>query len=66
MSREGISGGGCETAELSRLMVQRIQQASDIVEGLAFQPMQGRLAQLLLGHFGDAVDKRAKDNPGTD
>ncbi len=39
--------------ELSRLMVQRMQRASDMVEGLAFHPVRGRLAQLLLGHFGD-------------
>ncbi len=42
--------------ELSRLMVRRMQHASDMVEGLAFQPVRSRLAQLLLGHFGkDAV-----------
>ncbi len=39
--------------ELSRLMVQRMQGASDMVEELAFQPVRGRLARLLLGHFGD-------------
>lgn len=49
-------GNGRSSWELSRLMVQRMQRASDIVEGLAFQPVQSRLAQLLLGHFGDAVD----------
>jgi CRP/FNR family transcriptional regulator len=41
--------------ELSRLMVKRMLRASDIVEELAFQPVTGRLARLLLGHFGDAV-----------
>ena len=49
-------GNGRASWELSRLMVQRMRRASDIVEGLAFQPVQGRLAQLLLGHFGEAVD----------
>jgi CRP/FNR family cyclic AMP-dependent transcriptional regulator len=42
--------------ELSRLMVKRMQQASEIVEGLAFQPVAGRLARLLLGHFEEAAD----------
>jgi CRP/FNR family transcriptional regulator len=44
--------------ELSRLMVRRMQRASEIVEELAFQPVRGRLARLLLGHFGDeAMDE---------
>ena len=42
--------------ELSRLMVSRIQQASDIVEGLAFQPVAARLARFLLDQFGDIPD----------
>jgi CRP-like cAMP-binding protein len=42
--------------ELARLMVTRMQRASDIVEELAFQPVTGRLARLLLSHFGEAVD----------
>lgn len=43
--------------ELSRLLIQRMQGASDMVENLAFQPVRSRLARLLLGHFGDeAVD----------
>lgn len=43
--------------ELSRLMIHRMQRASDIVEELAFQPVRGRLARLLLDHFGEAVDE---------
>ena len=37
--------------ELSRLMVQRVQFASEIVEKLAFQPLTGRVARLLLEQF---------------
>lgn len=42
--------------ELARLMVTRMLRASDIVEELAFQPVTGRLARLLLDRFGDAID----------
>jgi CRP-like cAMP-binding protein len=35
--------------ELCRLMVQRMQRASAVVEELAFQPVAGRLARLLVG-----------------
>lgn len=34
--------------ELSRLMVRRMAQASDIIETLAFQPVAGRLARFLV------------------
>ena len=37
--------------ELCRLMIQRMQRASAIVDELAFQPVAGRLARLLLDHF---------------
>ena len=51
-------GNGRFSWELSRLMVRRMQQASQNVEELAFQPVRGRLARLLLGHFGDeAMDE---------
>ena len=50
-------GNGRFAWELSRLMIRRMQDASDMVENLAFQPVRSRLARLLLGHFGDeAVD----------
>jgi CRP/FNR family transcriptional regulator len=39
--------------ELSRLMIQRVQLASEIVEKLAFQPVGGRLARLLVEFAGD-------------
>ncbi|HSQ39037.1 MAG TPA: Crp/Fnr family transcriptional regulator [Anaerolineales bacterium] len=42
--------------ELSRLMAERMQHASDLVEGLAFHPVAGRLARLLLDHFTQAGD----------
>jgi CRP-like cAMP-binding protein len=37
--------------ELSRLMVRRMQRASAIVDELAFQPVTGRLAHMLLEQF---------------
>jgi CRP/FNR family transcriptional regulator len=42
--------------ELSRLMAERMQRASDLVEGLAFQPVARRLARLLLDNFEMAGD----------
>lgn len=44
--------------ELSRLMVTRMTWASEIVEGLAFQPVAGRLARLMLDHFEKAEDSQ--------
>ena len=46
---------GIMSWELARLMVKRMQLASEIVEGLAFQPVVGRLANLLLENYGDSV-----------
>ena len=37
--------------ELCRVMVGRMARASEIVEELAFQPVAGRLARLLLEHY---------------
>lgn len=42
------------TWELSRLMVNRMVHASEVIEGLAFQPVSGRLARLLLDDFESA------------
>jgi CRP-like cAMP-binding protein len=42
--------------ELSCLMAGRMQRASEIVDGLAFHPVAGRLARLLLDHFELAGD----------
>ncbi len=42
--------------ELSRLMANRMQRASDIVEELAFQPIPGRLARLLLERYNGGND----------
>lgn len=39
------------TWELSRLMVSRMLHASEVIEGLAFQPVAGRLARLLLNQY---------------
>lgn len=48
--------------ELSCLMADRMQRASDLVEGLAFQPVAGRLARLLLDHFKQAGDSSISRN----
>ncbi len=42
------------TWELSRLMVGRMLRASEVIEGLAFQPVAGRLAHLLMDYPGKA------------
>lgn len=42
--------------ELSRLMAERMQRASAILEEMAFQPVAGRLARLLLENFETAGD----------
>lgn len=42
--------------ELSRLMVERMLQASAIVDELAFQPVIGRVARLLLENFPSDQD----------
>lgn len=40
--------------ELCRLMIRRMQRASEILEEMAFQPVAARLARLLLEHFNSA------------
>jgi CRP-like cAMP-binding protein len=46
-----ILSNGKLSWELSRLAIQRVQFASEIVEQLAFQPLTGRVARLLLEQF---------------
>ena len=52
---------GRMTWELTRLMVDRMLHASSVIEGLAFQPVAGRLAQLLTKYYGhrkeDAIER---------
>lgn len=43
--------------ELCRLMIQRMQRASAVVDELAFQPVAGRVAHLLLEHFASAGEQ---------
>ncbi len=43
--------------ELCHVMIQRMQRASAIVDDLAFQPVAGRLAHLLLDHFDTAGEQ---------
>jgi len=48
--------------ELSRQMVSRMKQASEIVESLAFHPVPGRLANLLLDRYsGSGENPVARD-----
>ncbi len=42
--------------ELARLMVTRMKLASDMLEGLAFQPVASRLASLILSHYGEDAE----------
>jgi CRP-like cAMP-binding protein len=49
-----IQENGQVSWELSRLMVSRMLRASEIVEELAFQPVAGRLARLLIDYPGQA------------
>jgi len=51
LARNGRAGW-----ELCRLMAGRMQRASAILEEIAFQPVAGRLARLLLDHFEMAGD----------
>ncbi|MEZ0396268.1 MAG: Crp/Fnr family transcriptional regulator [Anaerolineales bacterium] len=43
-----LLANGRLTWELARAMVRRMLRASEVIEGLAFQPVAGRLARLLL------------------
>ena len=49
-----ILNNGMASWELCRLMVSRMLRASEIVEELAFQPVVGRLAHLLITYPGQA------------
>jgi CRP/FNR family transcriptional regulator len=40
--------------ELSRMMVRRMLRASEVIDGLAFQPVAGRLASLLMKYPGQS------------
>ena len=52
-----IMRNGDMSWRLCQLMISRMQLASVIVEDLAFQPVMGRLAGLILNEFGDAEDE---------
>jgi CRP/FNR family cyclic AMP-dependent transcriptional regulator len=51
-----ILKNGCMSWELTRLMIRKMQYASEMLNEFAFQPTTGRLARVLLEHFEDAVD----------
>ena len=50
-----IFNNGCMSWELVRLMIQKMQFASDMLNEFAFQPTTGRLAKVLLDHYGDTA-----------
>jgi CRP/FNR family transcriptional regulator len=52
-----IKENGSLAWTLCKIMISRMQLASEIVEELAFQPVMSRLAGLLLEIFGDAEDR---------
>ncbi len=57
-----LTRNGCMSWELNKLMIRRMMYASDILEEIAFQPVTGRLARLLLENYGDlAGDTIARD-----
>jgi len=49
---------GRMTWELSMIMVQQLILTSDIVKDLAFQPVAGQLARLLVEKFGEEEGSR--------
>lgn len=50
---------------LCGLLIMRMKQASNIVESLAFQPVAGRLANLMLERYGNKGED-ARPHPGYD
>jgi CRP-like cAMP-binding protein len=48
--------------ELCRLVVRRVQRASDILDELAFQPVAERLARFLVDRFGGVEGERVARN----
>ncbi|MBW7958846.1 MAG: Crp/Fnr family transcriptional regulator [Anaerolineae bacterium] len=57
-----LQANGRTTWNLMVLMVQRMMRASDIVEELAFQPVKGRLARMLLSLYGDTANEYVPRN----
>jgi CRP/FNR family transcriptional regulator len=51
-----ILKNGCMAWELNRLMIEKMQFASELLNEFVFQPTTGRLARVLLEHYGDAID----------
>ncbi len=51
-----ILKNGCMSWELTRLLIQKMQYASDMLNEFVFQPTTGRLARVLLEHYGDTAD----------
>jgi CRP-like cAMP-binding protein len=49
---------GYSAWELARMLVQRMQRASIVMEELAFQPVTGRLARLLMERYQDSASQQ--------
>jgi CRP/FNR family transcriptional regulator len=56
-----LLGSGPALWELCRMMVRRMERASEILDEMVFQPVAARLARLLLDHFGEAAGPVARD-----
>lgn len=54
-----LENGGASW-EMCRLLVKRMERASQVLAELAFQPVAGRVARLLRDHFKDADGDRLK------
>jgi CRP/FNR family transcriptional regulator len=52
-----LLGNGRVSWELARLMIQRVQLASELVEQLAFHPIAGRLARFLIESADDGSQR---------
>jgi CRP/FNR family transcriptional regulator len=50
-----ILKNGCMSWELTRLMIQKMQYASDMLNEFVFQPTTGRLARVLLERYGESL-----------
>lgn len=48
---------GCMSWEINRLMIRKMQYASAMLNEFVFQPAAGRLARVLLEHYGDALEE---------
>lgn len=55
-----LTENGLFAWQLCQMMVRRMRAASDVIEELAFQPVLGRLAGLILSEFGGGEEYKAR------